>query len=63
MVIKINLNDLDKVQDTATELTKAATELSNAIRRVMDLTEALRFETRGIGIEVTGINEGGETNV
>lgn len=54
MVIKIDLKDLDKVQDTSEALTKAADELNKAILRVMDLTEALRLETRGLGIEITG---------
>mgnify|MGYP006935592738 CR=1 FL=1 len=60
---KIDLKDLDKVQDTSEAPTKAVNELSNAILRVMDLTEALRLEARGIGIEITGTNERGETNV
>lgn len=63
MIVKIDLKDLDKVQDTSETLTKAVNELNNAIYRVMDLTEALRLETRGMGIEITGTNERGETNV
>ena len=63
MVIKIDLKDLHKVQDTSETLTKAVNELNNAIYRVMDLTEALRLETRGMGIEIVGTNERGETNV
>ena len=63
MIVKIDLKDLDKVQDTSEVLTKAVKELSNAILRVKDLTEALRLEARGIGIEITDTNERGETNV
>nr|DAI28960.1 MAG TPA: hypothetical protein [Caudoviricetes sp.] len=63
MIVKIDLKDLDKVQDTSEALTKAVNELNNAILRVKDLTEALRMEARGIGIEITGTNERGETNV
>ena len=63
MIVKIDLKDLDKVQDTSEALTKAEKELSNAILRVKDLTEALRLEARGIGIEITDTNERGETNV
>lgn len=63
MIVKIDLKDLDKVQDTSEALTKAVKELSNAILRVKDLTEALRLEARGIGIEITDTNERGETNV
>lgn len=63
MIVKIDLKDLDKVQDTLEALTKAVKELSNAILRVKDLTEALRLEARGIGIEITDTNERGETNV
>lgn len=63
MIVKIDLKDLDKVQDTSEALTKAVNELGNAILRVMDLTEALRLEARGIGIEITGENERGELNV
>lgn len=63
MIVKIDLKDLDKVQDASEALTKAVKELSNAILRVKDLTEALRLEARGIGIEITDTNERGETNV
>lgn len=63
MIVKIDLKDLDKVQDTSEALTKAVKELSNAILRVKDLTEALRLEARGIGIEIKDTNERGETNV
>ena len=63
MVVKFDLKDLDKVQDTSEALTKAVNELNRAIIRVVDLTEAIRLETRGIGIEITGTNERGETNV
>lgn len=63
MIVRIDLKDLDKVQDTSEALTKAANELNRAIIRVVDLTEALRLETRGIGVEITDTNERGETNV
>ena len=54
MVVKFDLKDLDKIQDTAETLSKAINELNKAIIRVMDLTEALRLETRGLGVEITG---------
>ncbi len=60
---KTDLKDLDKMQDTSETLAKALIELSNATYQVRDLTEALRLESRGIGIEITGTNERGETNV
>lgn len=63
MVVKFDMKDLDKVQDTSEAMTKAVKELSNAILRVKDLTEAMRLEARGIGIEITDTNERGETNV
>lgn len=63
MVVKFDLKDPEKIQDTAENLSKAVNELNRAIIRVMDLTEAIRLETRGLGIEITGTNERGELNV
>ncbi len=63
MVVKFDLKDMEKYQDTTEALSKAVYELDKAILRVIDLTETLRLETRGVGIEITGTNERGETNV
>lgn len=52
MVVKFDLKDPEQIQDTAEALSGAINELNKAILRVMDLTEALRLETRGLGIEI-----------
>lgn len=52
MVVKFNLKSPEQIQDTAEALSGAINELNKAILRVMDLTEALRLETRGLGIEI-----------
>lgn len=52
MVVKFDLKGPEQIQDTAEELSGAINELNKAILRVMDLTEALRLETRGLGIEI-----------
>ncbi len=54
MVVKFDLKDPEQIQDTAKALSGAVNELNKAILRVMDLTEALRLETRGLGIEIMG---------
>ena len=51
MVVKFDLKDPEQIQDTAEALSGAINELNKAILRVMDLTEALRLETRGLVIE------------
>lgn len=63
MVVKFDLKSPEQIQDTAKALSGAINELNKAILRVTDLTEALRLETRGIGVEITDTNERGETNV
>lgn len=52
MVVKFDLKVPEQIQDTAEALSGAINELNKAILRVMDLTEALRLETRGLGIEI-----------
>lgn len=52
MVVKFDLKDPEQIQATAEALSGAINELNKAILRVMDLTEALRLETRGLGIEI-----------
>lgn len=52
MVVKFDLKDPEQIQDTAEALSGAINELNKAILRVMDLTEALRLETRGLTKEV-----------
>lgn len=52
MVVKFNLKGPEQIQDTAEALSGAINELNKAILRVMDLTEALRLEARGLGIEI-----------
>lgn len=52
MVVKFDLKDPEQIQDTAEALSGAINELNKAILRVMDLTEALRLETRGLEIEI-----------
>lgn len=50
MVLKIDLKDMEKTQDTVNELAKAVTELTKALRRVSDLASALNWETVGLGM-------------
>ena len=52
MIVKIDLKDPEQIQDTAEALSGAINELNKAILRVTDLTEALRLEARGMGIEI-----------
>lgn len=54
MAVKFDLKDPEQIQDTTKALSGAINELNKAILRVMDLTEALRLETRGLGIEIMG---------
>lgn len=54
MVVKFDLKDPEQIQDTAKALSGAINELNKAILRGTDLTEALRLEARGMGIEIMG---------
>lgn len=52
MVVKFDLKSPEQIQDAAKALSGAINELNKAILRVTDLTEALRLEARGMGIEI-----------